>query len=109
MNDIELIEKNNIILSHNRLPKGMTICENYGLSGNCGSKCPLFKNKKCEVYEDVLERINNQLQSNWNSLREYLKNREEVKYYITEYRRYEQFINDILDKMNELEGKDNNE
>lgn len=50
----------------------------------------------------------NQLQSNWNSLREWLKNREDAKYYITEYRRYEQFINDILDKMNELERKDKN-
>lgn len=61
----------------------------------------------CDEYNKLEVKLverNLNLQSNWNSLREYLKNREDAKYYITEYRRYEQFINDILDKMNELEG-----
>ena len=40
-----------------------------------------------------------QLQSNWNSLREWL---EKVKL-------DKRYVNIVLDKMNELEGKDNNE
>lgn len=73
MNEEELLEKNNIILSHNKLPKGMSTCENYGLSGNCGIKCPLFKNGTCEVYKDVAERIINNLQSKIDKAIEYIE------------------------------------
>ena len=47
----------------------------------------------------------NQLQSNWNSLREelYQANRELVP---NELVNGKELINNILDKMNELEGKD---
>lgn len=82
MNEEELLEKNNIILSHNKLPKGMSICENYGLSGNCGIKCPLFKNGTCEVYKDVSERIINNLQSKIDKV---IKLCETEKKYIYDY------------------------
>lgn len=72
MNEEELLEKNNIILSHGKLPKGMSTCENYGLSGNCGINCPLFKNGTCEVYQDVVERVINNLQSKIDKAIEYL-------------------------------------
>ena len=55
-----------------------------------------------------------QLQSNWNSLREWLKatlTNEEFCYLAENAKdrcRYDVF-NEVLDKMNELEGKDKNE
>ena len=57
MNEEELLKKNNVFLSHDKLPCDMSTCETYGISGNCGEKCPLFKNKTCEVYNEVLQRI----------------------------------------------------
>jgi hypothetical protein len=64
------------------------------------------------LYDDIRGLIGEirQLQSNWNSLREWLKEFKEyeksefqtkAKFYIT--------VEEILDKMNELERKDNNE
>ena len=44
-----------------------------------------------------LERENRILQSNWNSLREWLKENEDKISY----------MEDVIDKMNELEGVDN--
>ena len=56
---------------------------------------------------DIHYRKTYQLQSNWNSLREWFK------YGIEEYSTDDGFIQNILkqglDKMNELEGKDKNE
>lgn len=52
---------------------------------------------------------NLQLQSNWNSLREYIKNKDNWYYDIdcSGDKRYIFInINDVLDKMTELEGKD---
>ena len=57
MSEEELLRKNNVILSLGKLPCDMSTCETYGISGNCGENCPLFKNKTCEVYDEVLERI----------------------------------------------------
>ena len=56
-------------------------------------KSPL---KNCSCYNQKL----NKLQSNWNSLREWLLEKAKGKLYFTEY-------DEILDKMNELEGVDN--
>lgn len=58
MNEEELLRRDNFLMSHGNLPYDTTTCETYGLSGNCGQKCPNFKNKTCEVYVDVLEREN---------------------------------------------------
>lgn len=62
MNDEELLRKNNFLMSHGNLPCDTTTCETYGLSGNCGKDCPSFKSKTCDVYVDVLGRINEELQ-----------------------------------------------
>ncbi len=62
MSEEELLKKNNVLMSHGHLPYDTSTCETYGLSGNCGKKCPNFKNKTCDVYVDVLERINQELQ-----------------------------------------------
>lgn len=62
MNEEKLLRRYNFLMSHGNLPYDTTTCETYGLSGNCGQKCPNFKNRTCEVYVDVLERINNELQ-----------------------------------------------
>ena len=62
MNEEKLLRRDNFLMSHGNLPYDTTTCETYGLSGNCGQKCPNFKNRTCEVYVDVLERINNELQ-----------------------------------------------
>ena len=65
-----------------------------------------FKNLLYEVFGDRVEsqkyiaRINKkleELQSNWNSLREWLKENEDKISY----------MEDVIDKMNELEGVDN--
>lgn len=56
---------------------------------------------------DLLLKIN-QLQSNWNSLREWLE--EEYKKYDIGTKTYGQAqVEETLDKMNELEGKDKDE
>ena len=53
----------------------------------------------------VLKDDHNQLQSNWNSLREWLE--EEYKKYDIGTKTYGQAqVEETLDKMNELEGKD---
>lgn len=62
MSEEELLRKNNVLMSHGNLPCDTTTCETYGLSGNCGKDCPNFKSKTCDVYVDVLERINEELQ-----------------------------------------------
>lgn len=62
MSEEELLKKNNVLMSHGHLPYDTSTCETYGLSGNCGKNCPNFKNKTCDVYVDVLERINQELQ-----------------------------------------------
>ena len=49
-----------------------------------------------QVLIDTLDYIN-QLQSNWNSLKEWLKENEDKISY----------MEDVIDKMNELEGVDN--
>ena len=56
---------------------------------------------------NMYEQKYNKLQSNWNSLREelYQANRELVP---NELVNGKELINNILDKMNELEGKDKN-
>lgn len=33
----------------------LTECEKNGLSGLCGEECELFKNKTCEIYDEVLQ------------------------------------------------------
>lgn len=55
-------------------------------------------------YEDEIY----QLQSNWNSLREYIKTEAKIELY-KDKTGLRTFVDgqDILDKMNELEGKDN--
>lgn len=62
MSEEELLRKNNVLMSHGNLPCDTTTCETYGLSGNCGKDCSNFKSKTCDVYVDVLERINEELQ-----------------------------------------------
>ena len=75
-----------------------------------------FKNLLYEVFGDRVEsqkyivRANKkleQLQSNWNSLREWLK--EFKEYEKSEFQTNAEFyitVEEILDKMNELEGRD---
>lgn len=63
-----------------------------------GLRCYYNSNMK-EKTPLELERENRILQSNWNSLREWLKENEDKINY----------MEDVIDKMNELEGKDNNE
>lgn len=62
MSEEEFLKRNNYLMSHGHLPYDTTTCETWGLSGNCGKNCPNFKNKTCDVYVDVLERINQELQ-----------------------------------------------
>lgn len=77
MSEEELLRKNNVLMSHGNLPCDTTTCETYGLSGNCGKNCPNFKNKTCDVYVDVLERINKELQQENQELKKQLKELEE--------------------------------
>lgn len=62
MSEEEFLKRNNYLMSHGHLPYDTTTCETWGLSGNCGKNCPNFKNKTCDVYVDVLERVNQELQ-----------------------------------------------
>lgn len=57
MTEEELIQHNLILESHGKLPVDLDTCEVYGLSGNCGKQCPLFKTGECEILEDVKERV----------------------------------------------------
>lgn len=108
MNEEELLEKNNIILSHNKLPKGMSTCENYGLSGNCGIKCPLFKNGTCEVYKDVVERIINNLQSKIDKAIDKINQYELiVGYYDSNYDEYDDtYSHEIKDELSYILKED---
>ena len=73
MSEEELLRKNNVLMSHGNLPCDTTTCETYGLSGNCGKDCSNFKSKTCDVYVDVLERINEELQQENEELKEQLE------------------------------------
>lgn len=33
-------------------PVGMSICDSYGIAGNCGWLCPNLANGECDSYED---------------------------------------------------------
>ena len=33
-------------------PVGMSICDSYGIAGNCGYLCPNLANEECESFED---------------------------------------------------------
>lgn len=74
-----------------------------------GLRCYYNSNMK-EKTPLELERENRILQSNWNSLRELLENEkkaiEEDELFC--YLSNKDYIEFILDKMNELEGNDNN-
>ena len=79
------------------------------------------KEEKLEVLEEIKEdskvlefvaitmQEREQLQSNWNSLREDLKKYDLTYLHETGEHQLADAIEDILDKMNELEGKDKNE
>lgn len=68
MSEEEFLKRNNYLMSHGHLPYDTTTCETWGLSGNCGKNCPNFKNKTCDVYVDVLERINQELKKQLEEL-----------------------------------------
>ena len=56
MSEEELLAKNIEILSHGNINKqNLDTCMIYCLSGECGNKCPKFKDKTCEEYLSVLE------------------------------------------------------
>ena len=61
---------------------------------------------------NMYEQKYKQLQSNWNSLREWIKTERDYyfeNYYYSDFNAYGSKLNDVLDKMNELEGKDKGE
>ncbi len=58
-----------------------------------------------EITYSMLAQKIEKLQSNWNSLREYIeKQREHYRYF--KDNRYRIFLSELVDKMNELEGKE---
>ena len=64
-----------------------------------------LKMRVTEEYEKALMNKIDELQSNWNSLRELIeKQREHYSHF--KDTRYRTFLSNLLDKMNELEGKD---
>lgn len=72
---------------------------------------PFLTCNEFEYNSEYLEKKVNQLQSNWNSLREYitqLKNSYMETDNIFDDAKFRILLS-ILDKMNELEGNDNNE
>lgn len=78
MSEEELLRKNNVLMSHENLPCDTTTCETYGLSGNCGKDCSNFKSKTCDVYVDVLERINEELQEENQQLKKQLEEKDRI-------------------------------
>lgn len=110
MNEEELLRRDNFLMSHGNLPHDTTTCETYGLSGNCGQKCPNFKNKTCEVYVDVLERENKKLKDvidkaikyiNDNSW--YFNDEDSGAMFCLEEEKEETFCNDLLNILKEVE------
>lgn len=74
-NEEELLKHEAELMSHGNISSAnLSTCETYGLSGNCGSKCPKFKNKTCEVYEEVLEKETTNLKQALIDIREECKN-----------------------------------
>ena len=64
-------------------------------------------NEAYDEYKGTLQEQINELQSNWNSLREWLE--EQNNFYKISTMGYSYgVICNVLDKMNELEGVDNN-
>lgn len=73
-NEEELLKHKVQLMSFGNIPSAnLSTCETYGLSGNCGEKCPKFKDKTCEVYVDTLERLYDETKQKEEKLIEYLK------------------------------------
>lgn len=74
----------------------------------CTTECWDCEDKTCEHYiskTDIHFKYK-QLQSNWNSLREWLKEMKLSRRYDNDVERFTAY-GAVLDKMNELEGKKN--
>ena len=67
----------------------------------------LVKKSYEELQDEVIKLTTDKfiLQSNWNSLREYIEKQREYYRYFKD-NRYRRFLTELVDKMNELEGKD---
>ena len=83
----------------------------YG--GNMGNQFRYCKKSAEKIQNlDNLQQENNKLQNNWNELKEYCLN-EQIPEEYDEYNSYIEFSNsvydNILNKMQELEGSDSNE
>ncbi|MBR1386246.1 MAG: hypothetical protein IJ568_05410 [Bacilli bacterium] len=110
MNDdikIEPIEMDNgigfrgsISLSKEEIAKRVDFLEKHSKEFN-----KLVIKAENELYIKELLKRNNQLQSNWNSLKELIEKRREHYRYFKD-NRYRKFLSELLDEMNELEGKD---
>ena len=68
-----------------------------------------LKEELGDKYDRFMYDMNIQLHSNWNSLREDLKRYDLTYLHETGEHQLADAIEDILDKMNELEGKDKDE
>ena len=66
---------------------------------------PFLTCNEFEYNSEYLEKKVNQLQSNWNSLREWIEILIDSNLYSLSFK---EPLRNVLDKMNELEGKDNN-
>lgn len=119
MNDnikIEPIEMDNgigfrgsVSLSKEEIEKRVDFLEEHSKEFN-----KLVIKAENELYIKELLKRNNQLQSNWNSLREWLEEQHQfiieipayTKEISIEHKTMEICYENVLDKMNELEGKD---
>lgn len=58
MNDKELFA-NTICDLDERLGRGLTACEKYGMTWGCDEDCPVLNNEECKIYKDVKDYLEN--------------------------------------------------
>lgn len=104
MSEEELLRHNLDLESFGKLSvENLSTCEVYGLSGNCGQKCPNFRDKTCEVYTETLERLLDQKDKAIDECIELLE-----YYYIgnMKYKDSQGAFKRLLEKLKQAKGSD---
>lgn len=65
------------------------------------------ENRQLKIQISAREEVCNRLESNWNKLKEIIKKKQDYYRHFKD-NRYRKFLSELLDKMQEIEGSDNN-
>lgn len=71
-------------------------------------KSNVAENKQLRIKISAREEVCNELENNWNKLKEIIKKKQDYYRHFKD-NRYRKFLSELLDKMQELEGSDSND